>query len=334
PGETSELDSSVQVGVGVAFYNEQTAHGTLDFELRKTPIAAGYESAEMEMDPQGRLTIRTGLQSHGQGLETTLAQVAAHELGIPVDHVRVVHGDTDSPYAMGTWGSRGATLGGGAVARGARTIRSKLLEIAALNLEISIEDLDVADGMVRVKGSPEHALDIGTLAGWAVTRPARIPDGMAPGLTAHESVDGPPCGAFSYACHGAVVSVDVGTGKVRLRRYVVIEDCGTMINPMIVDGQVHGGVAQGIGSALLEEFHYDLDGQPLSTTFMDYLLPSITDVPDIEVHHLVTPSPHTEYGMKGMGEAGAIGPMAAIANAVSDAIGIPANRTPLRMGRV
>jgi carbon-monoxide dehydrogenase large subunit len=334
PEETLDVDSTSRLGVGIAFYNEQTAHGTLDFELRRIPIAAGYESADMEMDPQGRVTIRTGLQSHGQGLETTFAQIAAHELGVPIDHIRVIHGDTDSPYAMGTWGSRGATLGGGAVARAARTIRSKLLEIAALNLEISTEDLEVADGMVRAKGSPERALGIDTLARWAVTRPARIPEGMAPGLKAHESVDGPPRGAFSYACHGAIVSVDVGTGRVRLRRYIVIEDCGTMINPMIVDGQIHGGVAQGIGSALLEEFHYDPDGQPLSTTFMDYLLPSTTDVPDIEVHHLVTPSPFTEYGMKGMGEAGAIGPMAAIANAVSDAIGLPANRTPLRMGRV
>jgi carbon-monoxide dehydrogenase large subunit len=334
PNLAPDVGSSERLGVGIAFYNEQTAHGTLDFERRKTPIAAGYESADMEMDPQGRLTIRTGLQSHGQGMETTLAQIAAHELGIPIEHVRVLHGDSDFPYTMGTWGSRGAALGGGAVARGARAIRSKLVEIAALNLEISTEDLEVADGVVRVKGSPERALDIGTLASWAVIRPARIPEGMAPGLRTHESVDGPPLGAFAYACHAAVVSVDTGTGKVRLRRYVVIEDCGTMINPMIVDGQVHGGVAQGIGSALLEEFHYDPDGQPLSTTFIDYLMPSTTDVPDIEVHHIVTPSPFTEHGIKGMGEAGAIGPMAAIANAVSDAIGRPANQTPLRMGRV
>jgi carbon-monoxide dehydrogenase large subunit len=197
-----------------------------------------------------------------------------------------------------------------------------------------VEDLEMAEGSVRAVGLPEHSLPIATLAAWANTRPAKLPEGMAPGLVVQESVDGPPQGAFSYACHGAVVSVDAGTGKVALRRYIVIEDCGTMINPMIVDGQVHGGVAQGIGSALLEEFHYDEEGQPLSTTFMDYLLPSTTDVPEIEVHHLVTPSPFTEYGMKGMGEAGAIGPMAAIANAVTDAIGVPANHTPLRMTRV
>jgi carbon-monoxide dehydrogenase large subunit len=333
-GPATEVEGSRRVGVGIALYNEQTAHGTLDFEVRKTPIAAGYESAQMEMDSQGRVMIRTGLQSHGQGLETTLAQVAAHELEIPLEHVRVVHGDSDAPYAMGTWGSRGATLGGGAVAVAARVIRSKLLEIAAFNLEISIDDLEVIEGWVRVKGSPEPSLAIATLAAWANLRPSRLPDGMSPGLVAQESVDGPPRGAFSYACHGAVVSVDAGTGKVRVERYVVIEDCGTMINPMIVDGQIHGGVAQGIGSALLEEFHYDEEGQPLTATLMDYLLPSMTDVPAIEVHHLLTPSPFTEYGMKGMGEAGAIGPMAAIANAVTDAIGIPANHTPLRMTRV
>ena len=332
--QATTVDGSSRLGAGIALYNEQTAHGTLDFEVRKTPIAAGYESALVEMDPQGRVTVRTGLQSHGQGMETTLAQVAAHELGIPLDHVRVIHGDSDAPYAMGTWGSRGATLGGGAVARAARAIRSKLLDIAAYHLEIAVEDLEMAEGSVQARGSPEQSLPIAILAAWANTRPAKLPEGMAPGLVVQKSVDGPPRGAFSYACHGAVVSVDAGTGKVALRRYIVIEDCGTMINPMIVDGQVHGGVAQGIGSALLEEFHYDEEGQPLSTTFMDYLLPSTTDVPEIEVHHLVTPSPFTEYGMKGMGEAGAIGPMAAIANAVSDAIGFPANHTPLRMTRV
>jgi carbon-monoxide dehydrogenase large subunit len=147
-------------------------------------------------------------------------------------------------------------------------------------------------------------------------------------------LDGPPRGTFSNACHGAVVHVDRTTGKVTVPTYIVVEDCGTMINPTVVDGQVHGGVAQGLGSALLEEFTYGPDGQPLTTTFADYLLPTSTDVPDIAVHHLSTPSPWTEHGMKGMGEAGAIGPMAAVANAVSDALGVDVWETPMRMGRI
>jgi carbon-monoxide dehydrogenase large subunit len=321
-------------GVGVALYNEQSAHGALDFEVRGTPIESGYESVTLRVAPSGDATLHTGLQSHGQGLETTLAQVVAYELGLAVEQVRVVHGDTaTSPYAMGTWGSRGAVLGGGAARRAALAVRAKVLAIGAHALGRAVTDVELRDGCVAELDG-DGSVPFADIAYWANRRVTRLPDGLGPGLEATVFLDGPDRGTFSNACHGAVVDVDRETGRVAIRRYVVVEDCGTMINPTVVDGQVHGGVAQGIGSALLEEIVYSPEGDLLTSTFMDYLMPCATDVPDIEVHHLVTPSPHTEYGMKGMGESGAIGPMAAIANAVADALGVCVTETPLRLERV
>lgn len=327
-------DGAPLVGVGIALYNEQTAHGSPDFQVRNTPVVWGYESVTIRMEATGVVTLYTGLQSHGQGMETTLAQVVADELAIGLDQVRVMHGDTaNSPYAVGTWGSRGAVLGGGAARRAALVLRAKLIEIAAHALDRSADTLEMADGMVVPRDGGD-GLAIGELADWAHRRVVRLPPGMEPGLEATVFLDGPERGTFSNACHGVVVEIDPGTARVAIRRYVVIEDCGTMLNPTIVDGQVHGGVAQGIGSALLEEFVYSPSGEPLTTTFMDYLMPSATDIPDIDVHHLHTPSPNTEFGAKGMGEAGAIGPAAAIANAVSDALGTGVMEAPLRMERV
>jgi aerobic carbon-monoxide dehydrogenase large subunit len=327
--------ADVAVGYGLALYNEQTAHGALDFEVRGGPIESGYQSTTMRVEPDGSVAVFTGLQSHGQGMETTLAQVAATELGVTLEAVRVVHGDTArSPYAMGTWGSRGAALGGGSVARTARIVRTKVLDIAAHLLEADPADLDLVDGRITVRGSPSAELSLAQVARVATRSISRLPREFEPGLESTVHYDGPPRGTFSNACHGAVVWVDRATGKVVVKRYVVVEDCGTMINPTVVDGQVHGGVAQGLGSALLEEFTYGADGQPLTTTFADYRLPTSADIPDIEVRHLSTPSPWTEHGIKGMGEAGAIGPMAAVANAVSDALGAGAWETPLTMSRV
>lgn len=333
----SRPDTSTDVaeGFGFAVYNEQTAHGALDFALRATPIESGYQSTTLRVDPDGSVVVFTGMQSHGQSLETTLAQVAATELDVPLNTIRVVHGDTsNSPYAMGTWGSRGAALGGGSVGKAARVVRAKVLEIAAHLLEADQADLEITDGVVRVAGAPDTAVTLAEIAYVATRRLSDLPEGTGPGLEATVHIDGPPRGTFSNSCHGVHVTVDRVTGKVNIERYVVVEDCGTMLNPMVVDGQVHGGVAQGIGSALLEEVVYSPEGQPLTSTFVDYLMPTSTDVPDIEVTHLSTPSPWTENGVKGMGEAGAIGPMAAIANAVADALGVEVWETPLRMRRV
>ena len=327
--------SGRRIGIGVALYNEQTAHGAPDFVVRHVPIETGYESASVRMDGEGRVTITTGLQSHGQGLETTLAQVAADELGVALANIVVRHGDTaDSPMSVGTWGSRGAALGGGAVRRASRSIREKLLAVAAQAMEIDPRDLVLGDGRIQTVDDATRSLAIADVARWCNHQTDLLPPGTEPGLQATAFLDGPARGVFSNACHGAVVEVDAETGRITIVRYVVVEDCGTMINPAIVEGQVRGGVIQGLGSALLEEAIYDDDGQPLTTTFMDYLLPSIGDMPSIEIHHLSTPSPWTDLGIKGVGEAGAIGPMAALGNAVSDALGRAVTETPLRLERV
>src|SRR5690606_38141970 len=229
---------------------------------------------------------------------------------------------------MGTWGRRGAVLGGGSVAKAAEGVRQKMVTIAAHLLEADPGDVEISDGRAWVRGAPGSGIPVAPIAYVATRRHVDLPPGVEPGLEATATIDGRPRGTFSNACHAAVVEVERSTGKVRIRRYVVVEDCGTMINPTVVDGQVHGGVAQGIGSALLEEFEYGPDGQPLTSTFVDYLMPTSTEVPEIEVLHLSTPSPWTPDGRKGMGEAGAIGPMAALGNAVADALGTNVWETP------
>ncbi|MDR0359902.1 MAG: xanthine dehydrogenase family protein molybdopterin-binding subunit, partial [bacterium] len=265
------------IGVGVALFCEQTAHGTPEFVGRGMPIVAGYQSAMVEMDPQGTVTVHTGLQSHGQGMETTLAQIAADVLGLPLERVTVHHGDSFNPYAMGTWGSRGSVLGGGSTALASTGIRDKLLQIAAHNLEIDADQLEVGDGRISVRGVPTRGFEVATLARWALQEPQHLPPGMTPGLQETAFVDGVERGVFSNSCHGAVVRVDAALGTVELLRYVVIEDCGRVINPIIVEGQAQGGTAQGIGGALLEELIYDEAGQLVTSTFADYLLPSMTD---------------------------------------------------------
>lgn len=325
----------IRTGVGIALFLEQTAHGTPDFVKRRSPIETGYESAKVEMHPDGRVSVDTGLQCHGQGHETTFAQLAADQLGIPPSEIVVRHGNTlTSPYSVGTWGSRGVTLGGGAVHRAAGIIGAKLIAIAALHLQAPAAAIELADRHARLRDDPERKIAIATLARWAQRNVENLPAGMEPGLVAIAFVDGPPDGAYTNAVHAAVVEIDLGTGALTLRRFVVVEDCGTIVNPMIVDGQVRGGVVQGIGSALWEHFIYDKECQPLTTNFADYLMPSAPGLPDIEVHHIETPSPVTPLGMKGLGEGGAIGPPAAIANAVENALGVPVRETPLTPHRV
>ncbi|MBI3434551.1 MAG: xanthine dehydrogenase family protein molybdopterin-binding subunit [Proteobacteria bacterium] len=325
----------IRIGVGLALFLEQTAHGTPDFVRRRSPIETGYESAKVEMHPDATVSVDSGLQCHGQGHETTFAQLVADQLGILPADILVRHGNTvTSPYSVGTWGSRGITLGGGAAHRAAGIIRDKLIAIAAQHLQARPETIELADRQARVKGDPTRAIGVETLARWAQRNVENLPPGMEPGLIAISFVDGPPDGSYTNAVHAAVVEIDLSTGQIKLKRFVVVEDCGTIVNPMIVDGQVRGGVVQGIGSALWEHFVYDKDGQPLTTNFADYLLPSAPGLPDIEVHHIQTPSPVTPLGMKGLGEGGAIGPAAAIANAVENALGVPVQETPITPSRV
>jgi carbon-monoxide dehydrogenase large subunit len=334
-GNAVSDDPSIRMGVGLAFFIEQTAHGTPDFTPRRVPIETAYESARVDMQPDGTVVVEVGTQSHGQGHETTFAQIAADALGLSPQDIAVHHGDTrTSPYSVGTWGSRGAALGGGAVHRACQTIAAKLLTIGGQQLQAPIEDLELAGGMVRVRAEPGRAVEIRKVARIALRNLDQLPPGEEAGLTSVAFVDGPTYGSYSNALHVAVVAIDIMTGVMKLKRFVVVEDCGTIINPMIVDGQIRGGVVQGIGSALFEEFKYSADGQPLTANFADYLMPAAPEIPAIEIHHFQSPSDVTPLGIKGLGEGGAIGPAAAIANAVSNALGVPVRETPLSKDRI
>ena len=315
-------DEGRHLGVGVVVYTEQTAHTWEEFKRRGVPNTYGYESATLRMDPSATVTLYVSTHSHGQGHETTFAQIVADELGIDIADVRVRFGDTSKGvYGAGTFASRSAVLAGGACLRAAQVLREKLKRIAAHDLEASPEDIEIADGHAFVRGSPQSSRSLWDLARLTYHRQHLLPVGEEPVLESTMTYDAAPgTGTFANAAMAAVVEVDSHTGLVTIERLVAVEDCGRMINPLIVEGQVAGGVAQGIGSALLEQFLYDENGQPLVTTFMDYLLPGSTDVPNIEVHHLESPSTFTLQGIKGVGEGGAIGPGALIAAAVEDAL--------------
>jgi carbon-monoxide dehydrogenase large subunit len=275
----------------------------------------------------------------GQGIQTALAQLIADELGIDIADVSVEAGDsTLAPYGSGAFASRGAVVGGGAAILAARRVREKIVGIAAAGLEAPPEDLVVADGQVSVKGSPFRSLAIAEVARRAyMVSPVALPAGVEPGLEATSYHD-PPIQTISNGAHVAVVEVDAETGQIRLMRLIAVHDCGTVINPLIVDGQIHGGAAQGIGQALAEAARYDPRGQLLTGSLMDYALPRADTMPEtFELLHLATPSPLTVAGIKGMGEGGTVGVVAAIANAVADALAPfrPAiDRLPLTPARV
>ncbi|WP_127143582.1 xanthine dehydrogenase family protein molybdopterin-binding subunit [Pelagibacterium montanilacus] len=333
--EASKSSATTRTGVGIACFVEQTAHGTPDFTRRRVPIETGYISARVEMQPDGTVVIGLGLQSHGQGLETTMAQVAADALGVLPETIFVRHGDTlTSPYSMGTWGSRGGPLGGGAVHMASMQIAEKLKVLAAHEMQADKDAITLYGGRAYVTDNPDRFVEIRTLARHALRNVENLPEGMIPGLEAEFSLDGPRDGTYANAVHAAVVEIDVPTGKMKLKRFVVVEDCGTILNPLVVDGQVRGGVVQGIGSALFEHFVYDAECQPLTTSFADYLMPQAPEIPDIEVHHIETPTPLTPLGAKGLGEGGAIGPAAAIANAVSNALDVEVSETPLKASAI
>jgi carbon-monoxide dehydrogenase large subunit len=309
-------------GIGLVAFTEQTAHTTQEFKQRGVPIVFGYETAKVRLDASGTAVVSASIHDHGQGLETTLAQIAADRLGLALEQVRVVYGDTDQvAYGAGTFASRSAVLAGGAVTRAADDVVATLKAIAAHNLEASIDDMVLESGRISVAGSSNMSIEIAELCRFAYQRPELLPEGMEPSLESSRTYDADPgTGAYTNAAHLASVEVDPLTGKTKILTYAIVEDCGPMINPMIVEGQIFGGVAQGIGTALFEEFLYDENGQPLSSTFSDYLIPTMTDVPDFAVAHLETPSPFTIGGIKGMGEGGAIAPGAVIAAAVEDAL--------------
>jgi carbon-monoxide dehydrogenase large subunit len=305
------------LGIGFATFSERTGYGSPAFAARGMEITPGWETVEIVMDPSGRVEARIGASPHGQGLATTLAQLVADTIGVLPTSVRVVHGDTDrTPYGWGTFASRSLVIAGGAATLAARKMREKLLTIASDLLEASRDDIVLEDGTARVAGT-DRSLSIATLARAAYHQSHQF-KGLGPGLT--ESAHYDPPGTFSNACHVAIVELDVETGGVRLERFLAVEDAGRIVNPLIADGQVQGGIAQGVGNALLEEIVYDALGNIATATLADYLPPTAREVPPIELQHLETPAASSVTGAKGLGEGGAIGAPAAVLNAVNDAL--------------
>jgi carbon-monoxide dehydrogenase large subunit len=307
------------MGVGLACYTEYTGIGAATYRRRGMVDVPGPEAATVRVEDDGRVECRLSFPSQGQGHATTAAQLAADQLGVALDRVRVRQTDTAAaPAGTGTFASRGAVAQAGAVGAAAAAVRGKILAMAAGALEASPADLELGDGRASVRGAPDRGVSLGELARLA-RAPAR-PDGADRALEATQVFD-PPGPAFSGAVHVAVVEVDPETGQVAVRGYTVVEDCGPVINPVIVQGQIHGALAQGIGEALGERLVYDDSGQLLSGTLMDYAVPAATALPSFAIGHIETPSPLTPGGYKGMGEGGTIGAPPAIANAVADAVG-------------
>ena len=327
----------IRTGLGMAIFCEQAAHGTSVYAGWGIPMVPGFEQAVARLTPDGGLELRVGIQSHGQGLETTLAQVAHEVLGIAIDKIMVVHGDTAfTPYSTGTWGSRCAVMAGGAVATACRELADRIGPIGAHLLQEQISAVRVGNGVVA---SATGSVTIEEVARTWYRRPQDLPALVNPGGLEVTAGYKPlrDSGTFSYAAHAAVVQVDTELGEVRIVDYVIVEDGGVLLNPMIVDGQVIGGTAQGIGTALYEEMPYDAYGQPLASTLADYMLPGATEVPAPRIDHMETPSPISTFGQKGIGEGGAIGPPAAIANAVNDALrpfGVELSELPITPRRI
>jgi carbon-monoxide dehydrogenase large subunit len=326
-----------RVGIGIACYVEGTGVGP-------------YEGAHIHVETSGKVKVAVGLTSQGQGHQTAFAQIVADELGVPFDDVEVVAGDTRRmPYAVGTFASRAAVMSGSAVALTARMVRKKALRIAADALEANVGDLEIVDGVVQVKGAPASRISLGSVAvlsnplryafdeaskaatQFSVGDPGRPPvaEDDEPGLEGRDFYS-PERSTFANGVHAVVVETDPDTAEIRILKYAVVHDCGTLINPMIVDGQIHGGVAQGVGGALYERMAYDESGQLLNASFMDFLMPYVTEVPErIDIDHLETPSPLNPLGIKGAGEAGVIPGSAAIASAIEDAEGFPITAMPI-----
>jgi len=303
------------MGIGIASFTEIVGAGpSHDFDIIGLKMNDG---AELRVHPTGKALLRIGSQTQGQGHETTYAQIVAEELGIPASDVKVEYGDTDTaPYGLGTYGSRSTPVSGAATAIASRKVRDKARKLAAHLLEAAEDDLEWTNGKFSVKGSPDRSKTIGEIAFAAYTN---YPAGMEMGLEAVDYYD-PPNFTYPFGSYICVVDIDKGTGQVKIRRFVAVDDCGNIINPMIVEGQIHGGLTMGLAPALYEEISYDENGNNLAGTFMDYLLPTAMETPAWETGKTITPSPHHPLGAKGVGESATVGAPPAIANAVVDAL--------------
>jgi len=303
------------MGIGISSFTEIVGAGpSKDFDILGIKM---FDSAEIRVHPTGKAIARFGTKSQGQGHETTYAQIVAQELGIPMAHVQVEEGDTDTaPYGLGTYASRSTPTSGAAAAMAARKIRDKARKIAAYLMEVAEEDLEWEPGKFTVKGNPEAFKTIQEIAFAAYTN---HPQGMEAGLEATHYYD-PPNLTYPFGSYICVVDIDAGTGQVHVRRFVAVDDCGNIINPMIVDGQIHGGLSMGLAPALYEEISYDEAGNCLGGSFIDYLVPTAVETPNWETEKTITPSPHHPFGAKGVGESATVGAPPAIANAVVDAL--------------
>lgn len=317
------------LGIGFATFSERTGYGTPAFAARGMGVTLGWETVELAMDPSGHVEARIGASPHGQGLRTTLAQLIADELALTPERIKIVHGDTDrTPYGWGTFASRSLVIAGGASVLAARKVHAKLRQIASRLLEAAVDDIVLKDGAARVIGT-DRSLPIEALARAAYHQVHLFKGEIDPAICETATYD--PAGTFSNACHVGIVEVDPETGRVTVERFVVAEDAGRLVNPLIAEGQILGGVVQGIGNALLEEIVYDDLGNVLTATLVDYLPPTSRETPPIEIRHLETLNGATMTGCKGLGEGGAIGAPAAILNAINDALtpfGVAINEIP------
>jgi aerobic carbon-monoxide dehydrogenase large subunit len=305
------------MGIGVAFFTETVGAGP---RRHMDILGLGMaDSAELRIHPTGKAVVRISVQTQGQGHETTFAQIVAEEIGIPPEDIEVVHGDTDqTPFGLGTYGSRSTPVSGGAVAMVTRKVRDKAKLIAAAMLEVRPEDLEWEKGRFHVAGDPSQGRTIQEVA-LAAHGTLTLPDGVDGNLGAELTYD-PPNLTFPFGAYLCVVDIDPGTGVVKVRRFVAVDDCGTRINEMIIEGQVHGGLTDGVGMALMQIIDFDSDGNCLGGSFMDYLLPTAMEVPDWETGHTVTPSPHHPIGAKGIGESATVGSPPTVVNAIVDAL--------------
>jgi carbon-monoxide dehydrogenase large subunit len=322
------------MGIGLSFFTETVGAGP-----RKHMDIVGLgmsDGAELRIHPTGKAQLGISVQTQGQGHETTFAQIVAEELGIPPEDVEVVHGDTDrTPFGLGTYGSRSTPVSGAATAVVARKVRERARIVAAAMLEASAEDLEWEKGRFFVKGDPERGATIQEIA-MGAHGTVELPEGVEPGLDA-DTVYDPPNLTFPFGAYVCVVDVDPGTGVVKVRRFVAVDDCGTRINPMIIEGQVHGGLTDGVGMALMQLISFDEEGNCLGGSFMDYLIPTALEVPEWETGFTVTPSPHHPIGAKGIGESATVGSPPAVVNAVVDALepyGVRHADMPLTPARV
>jgi carbon-monoxide dehydrogenase large subunit len=328
-------DAKRYLGIGFSTFSERTGYGTPAFSARGMEITMGWETVDLTIDPSGFAEVKIGASPHGQGLRTTLAQVIADQIGIDPQHIKVTHSDSDrSPYGWGTFASRSMVIAGGASLFAARKVRAKLIKIASHMLEAAPDDIVLKGGAAHVVGT-DRSLAIATLARAAYHQAHIFKGEIEPGLTETGRYD--PPGTFSNACHVAVVDVDVETGHVKVEKFLVVEDAGLLINPMIADGQIHGGVAQGIGNAVLEEIIYDETGNILTSTLADFLPPTAREIPSIELHHIETLTGMSATKAKGLGEGGVIGAPAAVLNAINDALssfGVSVDEMPATPQRI